>query len=328
MQPKVSVIIPVYNVERFFEKCIYSLFEQTLESMEYIFINDCTPDNSMKILDKIIEKYPHRRDQIQIIDHKYNMGLGYTRKDGMKMASGEYVISCDSDDWVDSEMYEKMYNKAIDEGADIVCCGYYLEYSNRTIKRLYPYTNENRDMIKKLYIEGLYSALWNKLIKRELYVNNNIYPFDGVNMWEDLGISIRLRYLSRKTIIINEALYHYNNYNESSIVSTPKLSHTTEQIKCASEIERFFCYQNGYEEYFLVIQSIKFLSKKNLLFKKQIRDLKQWKNTYIETNKYIWKYHHISVNKRIIYWLASHYFVFSACAIIDLRYWIKRIFKI
>jgi glycosyltransferase involved in cell wall biosynthesis len=328
MQAKVSIIIPVYNVEHYFEKCLYSLFEQTLDDIEYIFVNDCTPDDSMSILYKLIEKYPHRKNQIRVIDHKYNMGLGQTRKDGMKMASGKYVISCDSDDWVENDMYGKMYAKAIEENADIVCCGYYLEYPNRKIKKLYPYTNENRNMIKKLYIEGLYSALWNKLIKRELYVSNNIYPFDGVNMWEDLSVTIRLRYLSKKTVVINEPLYHYNNCNASSIVSTPNISHTKEQIQCALEIEKFFCSQNAYEEYFLSIQNIKFLSKKNYLFVTPICDLIQWKNTFPETNKYIWKYHNISIHKRIIYWMSACNFFFFVSTIIDLRYWIKRTFKI
>jgi glycosyltransferase involved in cell wall biosynthesis len=84
MKPFVSVIVPIYDVEPFFERCLRSLFEQTLDNVEYIFINDCTPDNSMLLLNKMLEEYPYRREQVRIITHEHNKGLGSARKAGMK----------------------------------------------------------------------------------------------------------------------------------------------------------------------------------------------------------------------------------------------------
>ena len=94
--PKVSVIIPVYNVEPHIERCARSLFEQTLEEIEYIFVNDCTPDASMRILQNVLENYAQRKNQIIIINQPYNMGAAKAREIGIKAASGEYIIHCDS----------------------------------------------------------------------------------------------------------------------------------------------------------------------------------------------------------------------------------------
>ena len=109
--PKVSVIVPIYNVEKYIERCLRSLFEQTLDDIEYIFVNDCTPDNSMIILEKILKEYPHRIKQVKIINHEQNQGQAGARTSGMKAMTGEYMIHCDPDDWVELDMYEIMFKR-------------------------------------------------------------------------------------------------------------------------------------------------------------------------------------------------------------------------
>ena len=140
--PLVSVIVPIYGVEPYIEKCARSLFEQSLENMEFIFVNDCTPDKSVEILRQVIEDYPRRYLQIQIIEHEENRGLAMARNSGLLIAKGEYIIHCDSDDWVELDMYEEMYEKALEKNADIVICDYYAEYSN---KRIYHIQREPRE---------------------------------------------------------------------------------------------------------------------------------------------------------------------------------------
>ena len=118
--PKISIIIPIYNVAKYIEKCVCSLMEQTLDDIEYIFVNDCTLDNSIEILQKTLEKYPNRKDSCKIIHHDTNKGPAVTRNTGLELAIGEYIAFCDSDDWVEITMYEELYNKAKKENADIV----------------------------------------------------------------------------------------------------------------------------------------------------------------------------------------------------------------
>ena len=105
--PKVSIIIPVYGVEKYIERCARSLFEQTLDDIEYLFIDDCTPDKSVEILKRVLEEYPHRKSQVVIHRMEQNSGQAKVREWGMQNATGEYVIHCDSDDWVDIHMYER-----------------------------------------------------------------------------------------------------------------------------------------------------------------------------------------------------------------------------
>ncbi len=116
----VSIIVPIYNVEKYIERCAVSLFEQDFEDIEYIFVNDCTPDNSIQILEEVIEKYPNRKSNVKIIHYKANKGLGSARKTGLEQATGEYVLHIDSDDWVELDMVLCLYNKAIETDADIV----------------------------------------------------------------------------------------------------------------------------------------------------------------------------------------------------------------
>ena len=99
--PKVSVIIPVYGVEKYIEKCARSLFEQTLDDIEYLFVDDCTPDKSVDILKHILEEYPHRKSQVVIHRMEQNSGQAVVREWGVKNAKGDFIIHCDSDDWVD-----------------------------------------------------------------------------------------------------------------------------------------------------------------------------------------------------------------------------------
>ena len=125
-KPKVSVIVPIYGVEAYIERCAVSLFEQTLDDIEYIFVNDCTPDNSMTILSEVLSRYPQRREQVRIINQPKNLGAAKAREDGIKAARGEYIIHCDSDDWVDTNMYQLLYEKAKADNSDMVICDWYV----------------------------------------------------------------------------------------------------------------------------------------------------------------------------------------------------------
>ena len=120
--PLVSVIVPVYRAEKFIQQCARSLFEQTLEEMEFIFVNDCTPDSSMVILREIIKEYPNRARQVRIVEHDQNKGSATARNSIFLFILSSGFMSTATDDWVEREMYEKMIKKAFDDKADIVGC--------------------------------------------------------------------------------------------------------------------------------------------------------------------------------------------------------------
>ena len=171
---KISVCIPVYGVEKYIERCARSLFEQTLkDGIEFIFVNDCTPDKSIEVLEKVLNEYPHRKDQVKIINHAQNCGLVSARKTSLEHAVGDYIVHCDSDDWCDPNLYEAMYNVAVENDADMVCCSHILEYESG--KRIFVTVKKSAsagEYIQK-HLQGNFFSLCTKLCKRSIVFREN-----------------------------------------------------------------------------------------------------------------------------------------------------------
>lgn len=238
--PKVSVIIPVYGVEKYIERCARSLFEQTLDDIEFIFVNDCTKDNSIKILERVIEDYPQRQDQIKIINMPLNSGQAKVREIGTKSARGEYLIHCDSDDWVDKDMYRIMYEKAKNEDADIVFCDYYVtDGSNHKYTKYFSKDGlDKKNLLKKLFCNsGCCHSIWSALCRVNLYYDHTIV-FPIANMREDYVIMTQMFYYSKTIEYIEQSLYYYYQ-NPNSIMHTSDLKRRLDivnQIKTNTDI--------------------------------------------------------------------------------------------
>ena len=220
--PKVSIIVPVYGVEKFIERCARSLFEQTLDDIEYLFIDDCTPDKSIEILKNVLEEYPHRKNQVIIHRMEKNSGQAAVRKWGILNATGDYVIHCDSDDRVDVTMYEKMYNKAIEEGSDIVVCDY-VETDGVSDKIVIEYYScKNNEFVHSVLTKKTHSSVWNKLVRQDLYEKPIVYPKD--NNAEDYALLSQLSYYCTIVSKVNEPLYYYF-FNPLSITKISTKEH-------------------------------------------------------------------------------------------------------
>ena len=166
--PKISIIIPVYKVEKYIERCARSLFEQTLDDIEYLFIDDCSPDKSIEELKDILDEYPHRKSQTIIHRMERNKGQAAVRYWGVKNATGDYLIHCDSDDWVELDMYQQMYNKAIEEDADVVVCDYVVTNGTSVIKTINAcHAKSPGQLIENCLFQRDPWPLWNKLFKRK-----------------------------------------------------------------------------------------------------------------------------------------------------------------
>lgn len=217
--PKVSVIIPIYGVEKYIERCAESLFHQTLDDIEYIFIDDCTLDNSMEILNRVIEKYPHRQSQIKVERMPQNGGLAAVRKYGIIFATGEYIIHCDSDDWVDIRMYELLYNHAIQKDSDLVICDYIITKGDRSSERLFRknITDCSREaLLKRLLTSSDLNPIWTALVKRNLY-DNIMYPIGAMS--EDKTFMMQFVWMAKNVSYLSEALYYYF-LSDTSILRT------------------------------------------------------------------------------------------------------------
>ena len=214
MMPKVSIIVPVYNVEKYLRRCLDSLVMQSLNDIEIIVVNDGTKDNSQVIIDEFVRKYPNKVRSYS----KENGGLGDARNFGLQFATAQYIGFIDSDDYVEHNMYELLYLKALQENADIVLCDieYVWENSNRKLKIDGLREIKNTDIQKAAFLSPLFA--WNKLYQRDLFMNSSIrYP---LNLWyEDIPVTLPLFALANKIAYINESMVHYVQ-RSSSIMAT------------------------------------------------------------------------------------------------------------
>lgn len=264
--PKVSVIVPIYKVEKYIEHCAKSLFEQSLDDIEYIFVNDCTPDRSVELLLRTAEAYPGRTNRISVIHLECNSGLAAVRAIGMKAATGEYVIHCDSDDWVDPGLYETMYLAAKDNDADIVMYDVMNEYSGQSIPKIYAcHTNLARQAIKDMYRNYFDMYTVNKLVRRSIYTKYAIYPYEGINMWEDNGLMYRIFYHAGRLVSVHDVYYHYNRCNENALTHNYKRSSVEQMIRCATALEEFFLCKEDGVAYASTVDMLKFCAKINLI---------------------------------------------------------------
>lgn len=214
-----SIIIPIYKAEQSIERCVRSLMEQTMkENIEFIFINDCTPDTSMEILRRIINEYPQRKKQIRIIENETNMGVSATRKIGIEAANGKYIGWCDSDDWVDVTMYQTLYEATQDGRIDIVVTNFINEEKGCTKNVMISMCTSPQECIEKMWM-GFYfpGALWQQITRKDL-IKFGMSQITQVNYAEDV-YSLLLTYYKASTIAyIKECLYHYNCNNEASLI--------------------------------------------------------------------------------------------------------------
>lgn len=211
MTPQVSVLIPVFNVSKFIEKCAISVFEQTFDNLEFIFVNDCTPDDSMEKLQNIIEKYPNRKSQIKIINHPTNKCISHTRNTLIFNASGKYVFFLDSDDYIEKNTIELLYNHAITESSDIVLCNIFREWKHgKTIHNI-AYSQEPKEYLKMLLQGDSPGYSCAKLIKRDLF--NSVQFPDDMRYLEDLCAIVRIVYIAEKIAKVEQTLYHYIQHN-------------------------------------------------------------------------------------------------------------------
>lgn len=287
---KISVLVPIYGVEPYMERCARSLFEQSMSAdIEYIFINDCTKDRSMEILQNVITEYP--KLTIYIVDHEKNQGLAQARKTGFLHAHGKYWYCCDSDDWLEPSMLENLYKMAEKENADIVSCGFFMETGKQATSVCYDNNEDSMDIIlSPKYFGWIYGAIWNKLVRADLYKRNKIEPWAGINMWEDSCLTLRLRILSLKTIICPHCYYHYNVSNNGSITYSFKLNKVLEMIEAAKKIEHFLIQQGLESKGNNLIDFLKITSKESLLSHPSYQNLKLFKTSFVEVNSQLVKY--------------------------------------
>ena len=235
--PKVSVIVPVYNVEKYLERCINSLVNQTLQDIEIILVDDGSTDSSKIIIEKYLNLH---REKIKYY-YKENGGLSSARNYGILYAKGEYIAFLDSDDYIEPTMYEEMYNVAKKENSDMVECDFIWEYPDKQKYDCGQIYNSKKEALEKARV-----VAWNKLIKRDILEKEKIeFPF-GLR-YEDVEFFYKLVPNLNKISFVKKCFIHYVQ-RDNSIVNTQN-SKTMDIFKVLDNVIEYYKKNNYYQEY-------------------------------------------------------------------------------
>lgn len=318
MNPIVSVIVPIFNVEQFIECNAHQLFGQDLEEVEYIFVDDCSPDNSIILLNSVLEQYPERKAYTTIIRHDRNRGLPAARNSGLDKARGEFIFNCDSDDWLENDALSKLYSKACEDGSDAVWCDWYLSFKD----------NE-RYMSQAPGLEGILTGrqsvelmlggkirfnVWNKLVKRTLYRQTGIRFPEGYAMGEDMTM-IKVLAMASKVSYLPQGLYHYVQTNTEAYTKKKSVHHL-KQIRHNVDQTIAFLHKHYGKSLDQHIQFFKLNIKLPFLISSDKKSYQQWLEWYPEANLFIGQNPMFTPRIRLVqyaalykqYWLLKLYY--------------------
>lgn len=316
----ISVIVPIYGVEKYIKRCALSLMEQTYKDIEYIFVNDCTKDDSMNVLQEVLYQYPNRN--ILIINKDKNEGLPQARKTGFLASHGEYIIHFDSDDWVDKDCISKMYSTALKNKADIVIADYYEEYIDKQVVKKIPKINNPEECVSLMLRAQLHSGVWNKMVSRKLYSD---VEFPVCNMHEDLATMVQV--FSRAKIVssVDEPFYHYNLANGQSltqqVISVKKSYESYCNLKL---LESFLRKNNLLHVYKASFSNFVNTFKGTILMNSETRNTQWLKSLYPQSVQLIFQECRLSLLKKCLLYLAVHGFWFQFKYIDILRHFIHK----
>lgn len=219
--PLVSVLVPVYNVEAYINRCVRSILEQSYDHLECIFIDDGCSDASIAILENIINEYPCRKEKCIIVHHPKNKGLAAARNTAMSSCHGDFIFHVDSDDWIEPNAITDLVKRQQATGADIVYTSGYYKYSNNEdiIIDCDGWSTDKKTVLLNILQDKAAICVWSKLIRKTLYTDHGIRCDEKGSFYEDYQVLPRLVYYSKILASLDECIYHYNRSNPKSFVT-------------------------------------------------------------------------------------------------------------
>ena len=205
----VSILVPVYGVEKYIEQCARSIFEQTYHNLDIVFVDDCTPDKSIEILKRVLEEYSDRKAQTRIIRHEHNRGLAAARNTAVAAAVGTFLMHVDSDDWIENDAVEELVKKQEETGADFVTGVMVKNEDTLDYHYVEPVYKDKNDMMILILSQIFHHELANRLVKRALYTDHHIKALEGVNQAEDWRLTPMLLWYANGIARLNKTTYHY-----------------------------------------------------------------------------------------------------------------------
>ena len=265
---KVSILVPIYGIEKYIGKCAESLFEQTYENIEFIFINDATKDGSIEVLKRIMAKYPQRLSQVRIFNHEINKGLSGARNTGIMNFTGDYVLHVDGDDFLEKNAVKDLVELIAVKPVDIVVFDYY-SVTKSSKKYNTSVFFDKKNFLKHVLLKECPPTIWNKMYSAKLYRSGfDTLSVQGINHGEDYATTPRLLYYSSSMAKLNKPLYNYVQYNEGSYTKNLTFNSVKSMMMADEKLFNFF-YSKSIET--LLLTDILYVAKlrtKTALFKR------------------------------------------------------------
>lgn len=301
---KVSILVPFYKVEKYVGRCVESLFSQTYPNIEYIFVNDCTPDKSMEVINECIHRY-EVGDKCKIIVHEKNLGISASRNDCLDNMTGDYFLFVDSDDYIDKEMVELLVEAAVKENADISGCGYIEEFADYSIDHPQKYTNDHNEMMRAITLLTIKGVMWKLLVRSSIVTDHKdeVRFIPDRNMVDDYLFCCQIFYYAKRFVGVDRCMYHWIQYNPNNYTHTTIFA-VESQAAAIRKTEEFYQEKGVAPIVKNALLKRKFISKLPLLLDKNCIDVKRWRNLFPESNN-VWREMHFTKGNKCLFLLAQ-----------------------
>ena len=301
---KVSILVPFYNVENYVGRCVESLFTQTYPNIEYVFVNDCTPDGSMEVVHEYIDKY-NVASKCKVIVHEQNKGISASRNDCLDNMTGDYFLFIDSDDYIDSDMVELLVKAAIRGNADIAGCGYVEEFADHSVEHPQNYTNNHDEMLKAITLLTIKGVMWKLLVRSTIVTTHRdeVRFIPDRNMVDDYLFCCQIFYYAQRFASVDRCMYHWIQYNPNNYTHTTIFA-VESQAAAIRKVEEFYNEKGVINIVSDELRKRKFISKLPLLLDKNCIDVKRWRSLFPESND-VWREMRFSKGNQWLFRLAQ-----------------------
>ena len=301
---KVSILVPFYKVEKYVGRCVDSLFSQTYTNIEYVFVNDCTPDNSMEVINEYIDKYGVS-DKCRMIVHEQNQGISASRNDCLDNMTGDYFLFVDSDDYIDKDMVELLVDAAVKENADISGCGYIEEYADHSVEHPQKYTNDHDEMMRAITLLTIKGVMWKLLVRSSIVTEHKdeVRFIPDRNMVDDYLFCCQIFYYAQRFAGVDRCMYHWIQYNPNNYTHTTIFA-VESQAAAIRKTEEFYKEKGVYDVVKDELLQRKFISKLPLLLDKECFEVRRWRKLFPECNK-IWEKMSFTKMNRLMFRIAQ-----------------------
>lgn len=318
LYPKVSVIVPVYHSEAYLDRCCRSLFSQTIDAIEYLFILDGPSKTAEQIISDVLASYPQRQEWVSIHKHATTRGISCSRQEGHELVNGEYIYHCDSDDWLEVDALRIVYETASKNKADLVFFDYVRHYEATGKEARYSSSHVEHGNISTM--DG---TLHNILIRRQFVSSQGLTFPQGINWGEDLCMSVLLQILTTKIAYVPQVLYHYNMH-DSSFTSDVNEEKYRQLVACPQYVEQELSRLQLSDRYAPLLLQMKYEVKEYYLIHPKLRNVRRWCSLYPECHSAIWRYASVPFYLKCLSWLAVHHMQKLVEILLLCRDWVNR----